>query len=200
MRVVNQTGRNGRRFSSSAASAQWPLESITQCWTAAYYIRRGPPLGLCQTHACVHWSIWLRGRCRGVLHAWSMEIAFIVVFVFTRVEKSTSRKWAPFTLNRGARKQTRALRLHPHNLIHCRSTRVCTHKQTHTHARTHVHAAHASVPQGVSVLWMKFYADLERNYVSACRGEITLHLPRCACLPTKSSPLFELEYSSSFHS
>lgn len=91
----------------------------------------------CQTHACVHWSIWLGGRCRGVLHDWSMEIAFIVVFVFTRVEKSTSRKWAPFTLNRGGQEANPCPpALPPQSLVHCRSTRVCTHKQTHT--RTHV--------------------------------------------------------------
>lgn len=199
MRVVNQTGRNGRWFSSSAASAQWPLESITQCWNAAYYIRRGPPRRLCQTHACVHWSIWLRGRCRGVLHAWSMEIAFIVVFVFTRVEKSTSRKWAPFTLNRGARKQTRALRLHPHNLAHCRSTRVCTHKQTHTHARTHVlQHTHRSLRA------YQFYEWNSTLTLSVITSALVEGKSLCTCLDAHACQprvlLSSNSNSSSFHS
>lgn len=68
----------------------------------------------------------------------SFMTAFIAVFVFTRVEKSTSRKWAALNPHPRGQEANPCPRLRPPTISFIGEARACAHTNKHTHARTHV--------------------------------------------------------------
>lgn len=87
----------------------------------------------------------------------------------------------------------------PQSLAHCRSTRVCTHKQTHTHARTHVlQHTHRSLRA------YQFYEWNSTLTLSVITSALVEGKSLCTCLDAHACQprvlLSSNSNSSSFHS